>query len=215
MNFPLLSTFLLGALHSLEPGHGKSIVALHTAQSRKISDGFSLLASLLLSHFLLVVAVSTIIYFNPSLFEVEWVKFLAPGLIIFYGLFLLIKSRRNSDEYIACSCSHDDSHDEKKGKSPILMGVMAGLTPCPSVFSPIVMAMTLHQIDKIFIFLLVYISGVVSLFIVLITSVYLLKKTANNKIETLISKFNPHLLSGILMIVIGLFYLSLGFIHHH
>jgi nickel/cobalt transporter (NicO) family protein len=212
--FPIISTYILGALHALEPGHGKSIVALHTVQSRKISEAFSLLASLLLSHFLLVVGISTLIYFNSSLFDIEWVKFLAPAIIIFYGLFLLIKTRKNSDEYIACSCSHTED-SKSVARSPIIVGMMAGLTPCPSVFSPIVIAMTLNQVDQIFFYILSYIAGVVSLFVLLTVAVVLLKKASSQHIESLFSKFNPHLISGSLMVMIGIIYIAFGVLHSH
>lgn len=212
--FPIISTYILGALHALEPGHGKSIVALHTVQSRRVSEAFSLLASLLLSHFVLVVGVSTIIYFNSSLFEIEWIKFLAPAVIIFYGLFLLIKSRRNSDEYIACACSHTEDNVERK-RSPMIAGMIAGLTPCPSVFSPIIIAMTLRQLDQIFFYIISYIAGVISLFVLLTLVVILFKKASSHQLEMIFSKFNPHLISGSLMVTIGLIYVAFGFMHGH
>lgn len=212
MNFNLLSTFLLGALHSLEPGHGKSIVALHTSQSRKLSDGFSLLASLLLTHFLLVIAISFFIYFNPSVLNLDWLKFVAPVLVIIYGLFLLIKSRKNTDEYLGCSCSHEEESTSKKNQ--ILVGVMAGLTPCPSVFAPVFICMSRQQFDLIFYYLIAYIAGVIAVFAVLFLGVFFLKNS-NKLIEKIMSKINPHLMSGLIMVVIGVFYLIMGLMHEH
>ena len=152
-NISILSTFILGAVHSLEPGHGKSILALHTSQSRKWSDGISLLASLLITHFSLTMVVSLILYFNPHWASYDWIRFAAPFLIIFYGLFLLIKSKRNSDEYMACNCSHEETETVK---NPILMGIMVGLTPCPSVFAPIVICLSNESFNQIFIYLAKY-----------------------------------------------------------
>jgi len=215
MNFPLFSTFLLGALHSLEPGHGKSIVALHTSRSRKLSDGLSLLASLLLTHFLLVIVVSFVIFFNPFLQEIYWLKFAAPVLVIAYGLFLLVKSRRNTDEYLGCSCSHGDEEKMEKKNNPILMGVLAGLTPCPSVFAPVVICMSNHQFDYIFYYLIAYVLGVISVFAALFLGVILLRNVSSNKIESFLNQFNPHLISGLMMIGIGLFYLAMSFGHSH
>lgn len=212
MNFNLLSTFLLGALHSLEPGHGKSIVALHTSQSRKLSDGFSLLASLLLTHFLLVIAISFLIYFNPSVLNLDWLKFVAPVLVIIYGLFLLIKSRKNTDEYLGCSCSHEEESSTKKNQ--ILVGIMAGLTPCPSVFAPVIICMSQQQFDLIFYYLIAYIAGVIAVFAVLFLGVFFLKNSSK-LIETIMTKINPHLMSGLIMVVIGVFYLIMGLMHEH
>lgn len=145
-NISILSTFILGAVHSLEPGHGKSILALHTSQSRKWSDGISLLASLLITHFSLTMVVSLILYFNPHWASYDWIRFAAPFLIIFYGLFLLIKSKRNSDEYMACNCGR--TGEAETVKNPILMGIMVGLTPCPSVFAPIVICLPMKVLTK-------------------------------------------------------------------
>jgi nickel/cobalt transporter (NicO) family protein len=212
MNFPILSTFLLGALHSLEPGHGKSIVALHTSRSRKLSDGFSLLASLLLTHFLLVIAISFYIYFNPSVLNLVWLKYLAPVLVIIYGLFLLIKSRKDTDEYLGCSCSHEEKPTDNKNQ--ILVGIMAGLTPCPSVFAPVILCMSNQQFDQIFYYLIAHIAGVISVFVILFLGVFFIKNSSQ-QLETLVSKFNPHLMSGIMMVLIGIFYLAMGLMHQH
>lgn len=203
----LISTFFLGALHSLEPGHGKSIIALHTAKSNKLSDTLSLLATILLSHFVLVLLISTLIYFQSSWFDLAWIRLLAPVLIIGYGLFLLVKSRGHNNSYIACSCSHEEEATHKAPKQTLMMGIMAGLTPCPSVFAPIVMAMSLNQIDFIFLYLASYISGVITLFILLVLVVHFLTKNSSHKLEAMLQRSNPHLISGIILIIVGFAYL--------
>lgn len=210
--YSFLSVFLLGALHALEPGHGKSIVALHTAQSRHISEAFSILASLLLSHFFLVAIASFILYHHPEYIQSRWIQIIAPLLIISYGLFLLIKSRRNSNEYMACACSHEDESQKKTERSPYLMGFLAGLTPCPSVFAPIIMSLTLGRADYVFGYLAAYVSGVILLFVCLVISVFLLRERASSTIDHLTSQLNPHLISGILMISIGLLYFAFGLV---
>jgi len=212
-NFSIFSAFILGALHALEPGHGKSIVALHTVQSRKISEAFSILASLILSHFAIILILSYIIYLKADQIDLHYIQLVAPVLVIFYGLFLLVKSRKNSDEYLACSCSHDVPAESKR--NPIMMGMIAGLTPCPSVFAPIVLAISSHQIDKIFIYLLSYILGVIFLFLVLTIGLFIIRDKAKGIMETLVSKVNPHLVSGLLLLIIGCFYLAVGVLGHH
>lgn len=211
-NLSILSTFILGAVHSLEPGHGKSILAIHTSQTRKWSDGISLLASLLITHFSLTMVVSLILYFNPHWASYEWIRFAAPFLIIFYGLFLLIKSKRNSDEYMACNCSHEETGTVK---NPILMGIMVGLTPCPSVFAPIVISLSSQSFDQIFLFLFSYIIGVVMVFLTIFIGVLFLKNKTSTMLNYVLSRINPHLISGFIMIAIGVFYIILNFRHHH
>jgi len=211
-NISILSTFILGAVHSLQPGHGKSILALHTSQSRKWSDGISLLASLLITHFSLTMVVSLILYFNPHWASYDWIRFAAPFLIIFYGLFLLIKSKRNSDEYMACNCSHEELETVK---NPILMGIMVGLTPCPSVFAPIVICLSNESFDQIFIYLFSYIVGVIAVFLAIFIGVLVLKTKTSSVLNSVLTKINPHLISGFIMIAIGIFYLILNFRHHH
>jgi ABC-type nickel/cobalt efflux system permease component RcnA len=58
-----VSSFLLGALHSLEPGHGKSILALNTSKSLNPYQGIWMLVSILVSHFSLVIAVALVFMF--------------------------------------------------------------------------------------------------------------------------------------------------------
>jgi nickel/cobalt transporter (NicO) family protein len=209
---PLFSTYVLGALHSLEPGHGKSILALHTSQSKKWSEGISLLATLLITHFLLVVVVSFILFSHPEWLDIAQIQFIAPVLVIFYGLFLLVKSQKNKEHYLACSCSHD-SHDTTK--NPYFMGILAGLTPCPSVFAPVVICLSHRQFDQIFYFLLAYIAGVVSVFLVLFLSILYLKNATTSKWEKVLKNINPHLLSGGLMVLVGISYLAFGLLNSH
>lgn len=211
------SSFVLGALHSLEPGHGKSIVALHTSQSKKFSDGLMMLVSLLITHFSLVLAVSILFFKLPNFEHIEWLQVGASIMIIFYGLFLLVKKSKKNDDYLGCSCHETQSqhHNKKSHKEKIWLGILAGLTPCPSVLSPIFISLSTDSFKNIFFYVFSYMLGVIAVFLVLYLLVYIFRNKANQWMSNVSNWFNPHIFSGALMIAIGLFYLFIHFFHDH
>lgn len=217
MNTTILSffsSFLLGALHSLEPGHGKSIIALHSSKSKNIKDGLAMLLSLLITHFSLVIVIALTFYFIPSIQNSTFITLIAPIIIICYGLFLLIRKSKTPEDFVGCSCSHTDEENKKlHKKDQITMGILAGLTPCPSVFSPIIISMSTNSFDQIFVYILAYISGVVSVFLIIYVVFYFLGSKASLPFNNLTKSFNPHIISGALMIAIGFFYLFIHFSH--
>lgn len=208
------SSFILGALHSLEPGHGKSIIALHSSKSKKFKDGILMLSSLLITHFSLVIIIGLVFYYIPSFQNVTFVTLIAPIIIIAYGLFLLIKNSKKPEDFVGCSCSHTDEENKTLNKKKqITMGVLAGLTPCPSVFSPIIISLSTNSFNNIFLYLTAYISGVISVFILIYILFYFLGTKATLPFNNFSKSFNPHILSGALMMAIGLFYLFIHFAH--
>lgn len=196
--------FLLGALHSLEPGHGKSIVALQTSKSGKWTDALLLLVTILISHFTFVGFIAWLLYKYGDIVDLKSITIIAPIALICYGIFLLIKSKKHKNQYLGCNCS---AHSESTVKSSLIAGIIAGITPCPSVFAPIALSISSQSVNEVLSYVLFYIMGVVSVYIVLVIIVLLLGKSSNDKFKTLSSKVNSHLFSGIILIVIGLVYL--------
>lgn len=208
-----VSSFLLGALHSLEPGHGKSILALNTSKSLNPYQGIWMLVSILVSHFSLVIAVALVFMFLPNFGHLNYIKIFASILIICYGLFLVLKKSKNND-FVACSCSHEDKNlDTKSKKEAISLGILAGLTPCPSVFAPIFISMGTNSFSHVLFFIISYMLGVISVFLALFFLVWIFRNKMQQIFKKVSHTINPHIISGAIMIGIGVFYLLMNHSH--
>ena len=93
----ITSIFLLGCLHALEPGHGKTFLLAYTIGGKLDFQKITLLTlSLLISHFLVLSIIAII--FNLILTEVtssflhEFSHWIAPGIIISFGSYIVVRS---------------------------------------------------------------------------------------------------------------------------
>ena len=153
-NLAVGSTFILGALHALQPGHTNSFLAAYTVgQKLKIKEILGLGISLLVSHFLMLTVLAVILNFvldgvmKEELFHIlEWV---APLVVIGFGVFLLVRYFRQKKKGIECSCGqhHDAAHPhfapspmasvgdpEAVAKFTVVKG-MGAMAPGPAVTS--------------------------------------------------------------------------------
>ena len=91
----ITSIFLLGCLHALEPGHGKTFLLAYTIGGKLDFQKILLLtASLLISHFVVLSIIAII--FNLIISEIassflhEFSHWLAPGIVISFGTYILV-----------------------------------------------------------------------------------------------------------------------------
>lgn len=169
----------LGALHSLEPGHGKGIMGAYLSVTRgSIKDVLALGITSALTHTSVVIflalalhsaagAVSTNSGLPAAQFEkhlklVSGILITAIGLSMFRRAFLLKKSS-------GCGCGgHSPFHAPS---SPIagafLVGFSNGLIPCPGSLAVVLMSLSTGNILKgLWIVLAFGIGGAVSLVLV-------------------------------------------------
>lgn len=147
----LLSALGLGALHALEPGHGKSIMGAYLVMSRgRARDAVFLGLASALTHTLVIVIMAVLaksaavmamtrIAVSPARFEL-WLRLISGLIIILVGLRLF---RRKE----GCSCGHHHphgpDHDHNSGLhwqqvntgDLIMLGFTNGLMPCPSALA--------------------------------------------------------------------------------
>lgn len=144
----IITAMGLGALHSLEPGHGKSIMGAYLAVSRTTFKDILLMgATAAMTHtavvlalaFILHAAVSTV-YTHSQIPEAGFEKYLKlfSGLIImFIGLLMLRRITGRKEQ--ACHCP---AHRRPKlATGPLLIGISNGLIPCPSSVTVILMSL--------------------------------------------------------------------------
>lgn len=149
--------FGLGALHALEPGHGKTAMLLYLAGERR-----SLLHPLVMglasafSHSLSLIGIAAIVHLTHHLVAgdhhhsddgiVNAMKWISAGLILAVGLWMLWSAWRSKPQSCGCSShrnqsesSEIDSESHSHGKTSYsmsaLLGAAFGLMPCPSALA--------------------------------------------------------------------------------
>lgn len=129
--FALVVAFLIGAVHSLGPGHGKAFAAAYlVGQKRDVKHALVLGASLTITHVLDVVVVSIVAlflsaYIMPHTYAAFLRDFAAAGIVAM-GMFMLYRALNPKHRH-----DHEHPHSHKQ---TILAGIIGGLAPCPTAW---------------------------------------------------------------------------------
>ncbi|MGC7873423.1 nickel/cobalt transporter [Desulfosporosinus sp. SYSU MS00001] len=161
----------LGALHSLEPGHGKGIITAYLVSTgAKVRDAvmIGLISAMAhtLSIVLLVISTSSALKVIMPQNLTYWIQLLSGVVVIYIGLDMIVKRFfPNNDTNNDCchhqhhlhhichhhqkDCKHDEPISLKKRASLrnlFLMGFFIGLVPCPSALAILLAAVSADQI---------------------------------------------------------------------
>lgn len=161
LNLPVLLVSLLaalgfGALHALEPGHGKTFVAAYFVGVRGTAREALLLGLIIAAtHTLGVLAISLVVLYGSTFILPErlypWLGLASGIIVVSLGLRLLaarlLPWRRRHEH------GHGHSHDLPAPNGPLLpwksllaLGFADGLTPSPSALVVLLAAVSLHRI---------------------------------------------------------------------
>lgn len=156
-------SFLLGALHAIEPGHGKTAMVAYMADpTRNFRHALMMSLGTALSHTgtLFVIALMTHAaghaltegHSHPLNKILEWTGALS---ILAIGIYLLLKRFFGSHKS-ARSCSHHHHSPSHGAKIPFLLGMSGGLIPCPTALaaymSGIASGQTTHALGILLVF---------------------------------------------------------------
>ncbi len=145
-----LFAFFFGALHALEPGHGKTALLAYMLDGRAkkmhaivvgltsgISHSISILAIAAIVH-----TVSDVALHNHGTFSEAMIISWASSLILLaIGLYLLYQSLVQKKKSAHNCCGHHHSSDnhhhssKKKFSVTALLGLSVGLYPCPTAIA--------------------------------------------------------------------------------
>ena len=194
--FLALFVFGWGALHSLSPGHGKSIaVAYLVGRKGKTKDAFNLAVITTVSHVFVILVFGLIVAFYSNAILIPklmpYFEFISGGFILFIGLWLLLRRKK----------AH--SHHSNKDKSILSLGLAGGMVPCPSAIVILLGALSLGKPIAGVILIVIFSLGLaVVLFLTGVLAIKgqgLIEDKIGDKINIL-----PKI-SAILIIVIGSF----------
>lgn len=118
----IITSLSLGALHALEPGHGKTFLASYTLSNKmNKKEVIKIISSLAISHALLLLILGLLVpILFPKLEETIhiYVQVSASILILFVGLKMLYKWKNTKEPVKTCSCKHHHSKQENNKAIP-------------------------------------------------------------------------------------------------
>lgn len=243
-----LTTLGLGALHALEPGHGKAFLASYAIGNKlDRKKTLKLIMSMAISHSLLLMILAIVVpLFFPKIEENIhfFIMITASIIILFIGFRMFYKYFIKKEANEKCSCGNDHSqitHNHSflnqnqpkiniqnlnfKPPTPlknvekdnsIMVGIVNGIMPCPSALAVVGIAFTQSSTLLISITMLSYVIGFVGAMILLLGLVLFFKKKVISKTKNTIKTENRiQIISSVLIILSGLYYLYLSFNHSH
>ncbi|MEM1062794.1 MAG: sulfite exporter TauE/SafE family protein [Planctomycetota bacterium] len=148
--------FFLGALHAIEPGHGKTVVLVHMLDGRMsrwapVTLGLSVAASHSASLLLIAAAVHWLTHalggHAVEATVTHALQWTSACLIVAVGGWLLFRATQTPAGETACGCAahrHDHADEDNTAdpsgrhislKTSALLGLAVGLLPCPSALA--------------------------------------------------------------------------------
>ena len=195
-----ITAFILGMLHALEPGHGKSVLAAYVLGTKAdIKDAITLGVTITLSHTSVVFILGILsIYLMKSVsaeIAHDLMSVVGGAILIGVGLWIL-------NSYFH---PHEHKIDTKKGV--IAIGLSAGLIPCPAALAVLLFSIAEGNVLNGLIYVVVFSIGLAisltTLSVLFIKSKMFMQKYAGSE---KISKLP--LISGTIIILIGLYTLG-------
>lgn len=180
-------SFMLGVIHTLEPGHGKTAMVAYMASGKKnighalaiaIGSAFSHTFSLFLIAFITHLAGHALAdgHLNSETVThtLEWIGALS---IVAIGAYLTIHSLRKnkSGHHHQCHHNHSKAYSELEStdkkhqgyKIAALLGLGGGLIPCPTALAAYFSGVASGHTEKVFIMLSAFSIGVILSFLII------------------------------------------------
>lgn len=161
------SAFALGALHALEPGHGKTVVAAYVVGTRgRLGEAITIALSAAVTHtgsviILGILATGATAYIIPSAID-RGLQITSGLLVVAIGAWIAIRYvRSNIHAHHDHDHGHDHNHDQNLShghvhpagdnlrpsvRSLLVIGAVGGMVPCPAALAVLLTALTAGQL---------------------------------------------------------------------
>lgn len=162
----LLTAIGLGALHALEPGHGKTLLAASLVGARATSKQAVILAAgLTFAHTIGVVLLGVAMLFAARSIVPENIY---PWITIGSGIAVAVLGARSLARYLHGAAPHDHAHiipgNEPLSFTNVVLVAMSGnIAPCPAALVVLLTALTLHQVAYGMVVVVAFSVGLASL----------------------------------------------------
>ena len=216
----ITSIFLLGCLHALEPGHGKTFLLAYTIGGKLDFQKILLLtASLLVSHFVVLSIIAII--FNLIISEIastflhEFSHWLAPGIVISFGTYILARAIYKTKHVHSDDCGHEHGKFTNSAiENPITVGFLTGMLPCASSLAVVMMTGMNPSLISIVRFIFIYVLGIALILFLIVATFNFTKNIIFEKFNQIQFNINQEIVSGCLILIVGLIYLGYNWVDH-
>ena len=216
----ITSIFLLGCLHALEPGHGKTFLLAYTIGGKLDFQKILLLtASLLVSHFVVLSIIAII--FNLIISEIastflhEFSHWLAPGIVISFGTYILTRAIYKTKHVHSNDCGHEHGKFTNSAiENPITVGFLTGMLPCASSLAVVMMTGMTPSLISIVRFIFIYVLGIALILFLIVATFNFTKNIIFEKFSQIQFNINQEIVSGCLILIVGLIYLGYNWVDH-
>ena len=216
----ITSIFLLGCLHALEPGHGKTFLLAYTIGGKLDFQKILLLtASLLVSHFVVLSIIAII--FNLIISEIastflhEFSHWLAPGIVISFGAYILARATYKAKHVHSDDCGHEHGKFTNSAiENPITVGFLTGMLPCASSLAVVMMTGMTPSLISIVRFIFIYVLGIALILFLIVATFNFTKNIIFEKFSQIQFNINQEIVSGCLILIVGLIYLGYNWVDH-
>ena len=216
----ITSIFLLGCLHALEPGHGKTFLLAYTIGGKLDFQKILLLtASLLVSHFVVLSIIAII--FNLIISEIastflhEFSHWLAPGIVISFGTYILARAFYKAKHVHSDDCGHEHGKFTNSAiENPITVGFLTGMLPCASSLAVVMMTGMTPSLISIVRFIFIYVLGIALVLFLIVATFNFTKNIIFEKFNQIQFNINQEIVSGCLILIVGLIYLGYNWVDH-
>jgi nickel/cobalt exporter len=145
--------FVLGALHALEPGHGKTAIAAHLVSKKSLFQPALVALSTAFSHSVSILVIAAVVHGlldltlqqAPSAVLFKWLNLGSGAILMGVGIWLVVSHRflKSVPHPSSCSCpTHGklsvkgmmerDGIKKRDSVNTVLLGLAVGLLPCPT-----------------------------------------------------------------------------------
>ncbi len=213
----------LGALHALEPGHGKTIVAAYLVGSKGTARHAVFLGVIVTAAHTASVYLLGALTLGASRYIVPehlypWLEVISGVVIAVFACYLALRAwtgeagdhGHENGGHGRWFISRDDSRsEERQGKVPLVqlltLGITGGIVPCPAALVVLLSAFSLHRV-RFGLFLIVAFSlGLATVLIMVgLSMVYARQFVARWKTDGVVMKRWLPLASAMFMMILGL-----------
>jgi nickel/cobalt transporter (NicO) family protein len=195
----IVSAFGLGALHALEPGHGKSVMAAFVmGTNAKLRDAWVLGLIVVFSHLCVVLLLGIVSFFLLGVLDTSTAQnimgFIGCSLLILVGIGILRSYKHQ----------HHHDHEIDTGKGVIAIGLSTGIVPCPAALGVLLFSLSNNQLYDGIVYVLIFSAGLA----ISITMLSVLFVKGKGFLQIYMSNKNLNkipLISGIIIISIGIY----------